>query len=871
MGTTLERTTFSTSRLMEFFTTKELQMQIGHARDWWPVALLKELIDNALDACEAAGTPPDIAVTVGPDMVSVRDNGPGLPVATLERSLDYAVRVSDKTHYVSPSRGQLGNALKCVWAAPFVASGKRGRVDIVTGGNVYRVDVTLDQIAQRPNLQVTVSPDGIVKTGTLVKMHWPGIAGSLRHSQAPPSYKAFEPPCGRELVQKYSAFNPHASFTYDQDNDLDFGSEFSSTTPDWRKWAPGDPTSPHWYTSDRLRALIAAYLAEERDGGKVRTVREFVSEFKGLAGTAKQKRVTEAVGLTGAPLAALVSGDDIDRERVTALLGAMQAEARPVKPSALGVIGEEHFTPWLAGGGVVAADSVRYAKRQGTTAEGLPFVVEVALGVNTPTYSGCGRDLFVGLNWAPALKVPFENLHHLLAENYVDQHDPLAVVVHLACPLLEFTDRGKSKLELPAEIADALRLAVGRAAKEWKQLKGQMRREQRAEERELSEMRQARERRKLSIKGAAYQVMERAYLKASAGGTLPANARQVMYAARPWVKDLTGGKCWKNSSYFTQHLLPDYVDSHPEAESWNVVFDARGHIEEPHTGRKIGLGTVEVRQYIARWTDNPTGLGLSEPLLGFSAETSGPTHCYRWALFVEKEGFDHLWKARRIAERYDLAIMSTKGMSVTAARELVEELSKKGVTILVLHDFDKAGFSIVHTLQSDTRRYTFDTAPNVIDLGFRLEDIEGLERESVTYNQETDPALNLRESGATERECSELVQRRAWNGKTWYGERVELNAMTSAQLVQWLEGKLDALGVGKVIPSPEVMAKAYRRGVMLATIQRAIDDTYRARDWHTIEPPEDLADRVAEAFDGWATERRWDDVIWSIAKKDARR
>jgi hypothetical protein len=34
-------------------------------------------------------------------------------------------------------------------------------------------------------------------------------------------------------------------------------------------------------------------------------------------------------------------------------------------------------------------------------------------------------------------------------------------------------------------------------------------------------------------------VMEVAYLKASANGTLPANARQVMYAARPMLQELT--------------------------------------------------------------------------------------------------------------------------------------------------------------------------------------------------------------------------------------------------------------------------------------------------------------------------------------------
>jgi len=116
----LERTTFQTSRLLEFFSEKELQMQIGYAREQWPIALLKELIDNALDACETAGIAPEIKVTIEEDAFSVQDNGPGLPEETLLRSLDYLVRVSDKSHYVSPTRGQLGNALKCVWAAPYV-------------------------------------------------------------------------------------------------------------------------------------------------------------------------------------------------------------------------------------------------------------------------------------------------------------------------------------------------------------------------------------------------------------------------------------------------------------------------------------------------------------------------------------------------------------------------------------------------------------------------------------------------------------------------------------------------------------------------------------------------------------------------------
>ena len=50
--------------------------------------------------------------------------------------------------------------------------------------------------------------------------------------------------------------------------------------------------------------------------------------------------------------------------------------------------------------------------------------------------------------------------------------------------------------------------------------------------------------------------------------------------------------------YFTQTLLPDYIAEHSEAATWNVVFDARGHFTEPHTKRSIGLGTLEVRDYL---------------------------------------------------------------------------------------------------------------------------------------------------------------------------------------------------------------------------------------------------------------------------------
>jgi hypothetical protein len=48
----LTRVPFMVSRLMEFCTRRELVNQTGHDVFEWPLVLLKELIDNAIDACE---------------------------------------------------------------------------------------------------------------------------------------------------------------------------------------------------------------------------------------------------------------------------------------------------------------------------------------------------------------------------------------------------------------------------------------------------------------------------------------------------------------------------------------------------------------------------------------------------------------------------------------------------------------------------------------------------------------------------------------------------------------------------------------------------------------------------------------------------
>jgi DNA topoisomerase VI subunit A len=183
----------------------------------------------------------------------------------------------------------------------------------------------------------------------------------------------------------------------------------------------------------------------------------------------------------------------------------------------------------------------------------------------------------------------------------------------------------------------------------------------------------------------------------------------------------------------------------------------------------------------------------------------------------EKEGFLAILEAARMAERFDVALMSTKGMSVTASRQLIDALAAMGVRVYVLHDFDISGFSIRKTFTESGRRHEFKNRLDYVDIGLRLADVErlSLQGEPVPLNRggDSDKLVRRRESrinrltinGAGEDEIGFLL------GDADVGQRVELNAMTSDVFVASVEEKLAEHGAAKVVPDASILANAYRR------------------------------------------------------------
>ena len=453
MSRLLQRELFETKRQMEYFSDKELSMQLGAAPSGWGEVLIKELVDNALDACETAGTDPEILITLGPEGFTVEDNGPGMSQELIQRSLDYDIRVSDKMYYVSPSRGQLGNALKCLWAAPYaIVDGKMpGAVEVVSRGVQHHITATLNRIAQEPRLHHTISEAPICKKGSKIIVTAPKVACYYDWSEIDDFYKSVD-----ELIEKYAAFNPHASFTLDTPDWMD---TYPATTPGWTKWHPSDPTSPHWYPPEHFVSLLCAYLNLEWHGGKPKTLREFVSEFHGLSASSKQKETLDLARLSGRYLRDLMEGDDLREDDVARLLRAMQGLSRPVNARALGVVGKSHLQALLRERYDVDTEDKRtfkYAKTEDDI-DGLPYVLEVAWGaVRKEDADGQSLRLITGINWSATPANPFQRVDEYLNTAHVQDEDPVVVVVHLAIPRPTFRDRGKQALALPRAIETAL-------------------------------------------------------------------------------------------------------------------------------------------------------------------------------------------------------------------------------------------------------------------------------------------------------------------------------------------------------------------------------------------------------------------------------
>jgi hypothetical protein len=162
---------------------------------------------------------------------------------------------------------------------------------------------------------------------------------------------------------------------------------------------------------------------------------------------------------------------------------------------------------------------------------------------------------------------------------------------------------------------------------------------------------------------------------------------------------------------------------------------------------------------------------------------------------------------------------------------------------------------------NDRVAYEFRNKIDVRDLGLRLTDVQEYDLEDLSEACEFS-------GGFAADTITTAEEREFLKG----GERVELNAMTSPQLVEWLETKLQEQLPNRLVPNDRVLKNAYRRALAAAEINRALEEIIPVAKEHALEAevPENLRQRLKRVMKKHPA-MPWDEVLYRVAKRRAKR
>ena len=169
---------------------------------------VKEGVDNALDACEDAGVPPDVRVEIHQAAetrfrVVIEDNGPGIMKAQVPRVFGRLLYGS-KFHRLRQSRGQQGIGISAAGMYGLLTTGKPIRIVTRTGDKkkpAHLFELVIDTKTNEPVVKRDEEFAWDRAHGTRVEIELEGAWRGGQHSVD-------------QYIRQISLANPHAELTY---------------------------------------------------------------------------------------------------------------------------------------------------------------------------------------------------------------------------------------------------------------------------------------------------------------------------------------------------------------------------------------------------------------------------------------------------------------------------------------------------------------------------------------------------------------------------------------------------------------------------------------------------------------------------------
>jgi hypothetical protein len=514
-------------------------------------------------------------------------------------------------------------------------------------------------------------------------------------------------------------------------------------------------SSPYWYDAAQFHELLLACGAQP--------VRALIAQLDGCSG-GKAGKIIDSVGL------GRTACHDVSRAQAEQLLKAARKRSRGVTADRLGAVGRDAYP------------GAYYAIERGLKEIGadeklralIPFVVEVWAGKMD---SGNKILLGVCINRTPSpgeirayrtddkeISIFGSGLSHGCTN--APKKGAFFIHVNVTTPFCPITSDGKAPDLLP--FVSAIMDAIARAT----------RKAQRA----------APDERKATAKSVVYENMLEVVAIISGNGEDDFNARQILYRMRPIIKEATDQEL--STKNFTK-ILTEYENDNGEIDG--MYRDPRGSISHPHSGDVIPLGTRTVEDY-------------ERPFWEFNK-----------ILVIEKEGFSEALRKRGRDKRHDCMVLSSKGYTTRALKDLVDKLADhdEPVTVYAAHDADASGTMIYQTLQEATKARGARKI-EIVNIG--LEPWEAVEMdfdvEEFEQGETKDGEERQRPVANYVREYDEA------HGEGWADwlqtSRVELNAMTTPELIEWLDRKMAEHGAVKLIPASKVIADEFENKLATA-------------------------------------------------------
>lgn len=468
------------------------------------------------------------------------------------------------------------------------------------------------------------------------------------------------------------------------------------------------------------------------------------------------KRFHKVSNAQARELAALISGE-VTRPQAYGLLRVMRDLAPAPKPTSLGKIGDV-----FANHGYANTTGTIGVKGRGEAAH-IPYSIDV--------FAECSDEneddtLTMMVNRSPItgdMRLIRQKAHELgiigcgLSNVFDVGRKKVSLIININAPYMPITTDGKSP-DL-SRFHDPLYNSIKKACRKGRAMAPKD--ESKASQRRIIE-----------------NHLEEAINKASGDGQYRYSLRQLFYAVRPYMLERLGKE--PDYNYFSAVITS--IEGERGADLPGIYRDSRGMIYHPHTREEIPLGTLNVEKY------------------------RRPEYTFSHVIFSEKQGLLSTLKEAGWPERNDCALVSSQGFASRAARDVLDLLGDSGepVYFYSLHDGDNAGGLIHQALLEETKARK-GRKIHIVNLG--IEPWEALEMGLQVENFREDTGRNMRKLPIADY----VAQKDNGRWAKWLQtNRVELNAMTSPQFIDWLDGKFEGVQ-RKLVPEEKVMRDTFNQ------------------------------------------------------------